>query len=500
MNRASRARAEGAGMALYSEAAADLPPWLRRVALFALAYQAFFSLTDIGLYLRPELGAGVLLLLMVCAGRRPWRELAAQPAVRALLLLIVFVVAQAVYAAVSVMPDIPLSAQLSTAGKLVRLAVFTCVTGWWLSLMPRAIPRLVVLMGLGLLLSALIYLPWTQADALWNGRLRPDLGIPENLSGQLAAVGGWLALCLSMALWARRRERGRGLALAIGFLAYVGCFCLLLFSQSRGAWLAFAAVLPPVVLGYAWALRRGRGGYGALVPAIAAALVSALLLFAARDLISLRFAGSETVVSEAQQAAAAGTVAIAPTPAPAAPAAPVATPPAATPTAPVAAPIPAAIAAQQTQVNNKAVSVRMALYKLGMEKWLERPLLGWGLRSTPSLIAESRRDMAGQHHMHLHNTYLDALVGLGALGTLLLAVAFALLLREALLAWRRGLMPLAGFWALTGSVGIVLVANNFDSLLWRFEYGRAPLEFLFGACLAWGLIRRRSEAGQGARG
>ncbi|KRC33789.1 MULTISPECIES: O-antigen ligase family protein [unclassified Lysobacter] len=472
-------------LAWYSDTAAELPPWLRRAALLALAYQAFFALTDIGLYLRPELGAGVLLLLLCCAGRRPWRELSAQPAVRALALLIAFLIAQAVYAAVSVAPAIPLSAQLSTAGKLVRLALFTCVIGWWLSLMPRAIPRLVVLMGAGLLLSVLIYLPWTQGEALWAGRLRADLGIPENLTGQLAAVGGWLALCLLMALWAQRREPGRRALLAIGFLAYAGCFCLLLFSQSRGAWLAFAAVTPPVVLAYAWHLYR-RGGaraIGALLPVLAAALVSVLLLFAARDLISSRFAGSETVMTEAQQAADAGTVAIAPT----------------APAAGAAKPADAA-AAQQTQINNKAVSVRMALYRLGVEKWLERPLLGWGLRTTPSLIADSRRDMAGQHHMHLHNTYLDALVGLGTLGTGLLALAFALVLREALLAWRRGWVPVAGFWALIGSVGIVLVANNFDSLLWRFEYGRAPLEFLFGTCLAWGLIRRRGEGGRGVGG
>lgn len=471
--------------------AADLSPWMRRVALFALSYQAFFALTDLGLYLRPELGAGALLLLLCCAGRRPWRELAAQPAARALAALIVFVIAQAVYAAVAVAPSIPLSSQLSTAGKLVRLAVFTCVTGWWLSLLPRTIPRLVMLMGAGLLLSVLIYLPWTQGAELWSGRLRPELGIQETLSGQLAAVGGWLALCLSMAWWARRGERGRGAALAVGLLAYVGCFCLLLFSQSRGAWLAFAAVVPLVVLGFLWHLHRARQGLAAVLPVLAAAALSLLLLFAARDLITLRFAGSETVVSEAQQAASAGTVAIAP--APAAPIAPTA--PAASADAPAVAD---ATTAQQTQINNKAVSVRMALYKLGMEKWQERPLLGWGLRTTPSLIAESRRDMAGQHHLHFHNTYLDALVGLGVVGTGLLIIAFVLLLREALLAWRRGLVPVAGFWALIGSVGIVLIANNFDSLLWRFEYGRAPLEFLFGVCLAWGLIRRRGGRGQGA--
>ena len=465
--------------------AADLSPWMQRVALFALAYQAFFALTDIGLHLRPELGAGVLLLLLCCAGRRPWRELAAQPAVRALAVLIVFVIAQAVYAAVAVAPSIPLSSQLSTAGKLVRLAVFTCVTGWWLSLLPRTIPRLVMLMGAGLLLSVLIYLPWTQGAELWSGRLRPELGIQETLSGQLAAVGGWLALCLSMAWWARRGERGRGAALAVGLLAYVGCFCLLLFSQSRGAWLAFAAVVPLVVLGLLWHLHRTRNGLGAILPVLAAAALSVLLLFAARDLITLRFAGSETVVSEAQQAASAGTVS----------SAPASTAPDASAGAAAAANV---AAAQQTQINNKAVSVRMALYKLGMEKWQERPLLGWGLRTTPSLIAESRRDMAGQHHLHFHNTYLDALVGLGVVGTGLLIIAFVLLLREALLAWRRGLVPVAGFWALIGSVGIVLIANNFDSLLWRFEYGRAPLEFLFGVCLAWGLIRRRGGRGQGA--
>ncbi|RDZ28355.1 O-antigen ligase family protein [Lysobacter silvisoli] len=464
-----------------AQAATSLPAWMRRTAIAALAYTAFFAFADFDLYLRPELGAGLLLLLMCMAGARPWRELRRQPAVWALAALIVYAIAQSLYAGLRVMPALPLSEHLTDTAKLVRLAVFTAVVGWWLSVLPRTLPMLLALMGLGLAASILTYLPWTQLPALWSGALRPEFGVTENLTGLLAAVGGWIALWLAMTAWSARQAGALRLTLAA--LAYAVCFCVLLFSQSRGAWLAFALVVPAAVLAYAWNHRRA--GPLPWLPVLAAASLSVLLLWSARDLVASRFAGSQTLAAEAQQAAVQGSVAIAPS----APAAASAGAEATT------APSDAA-QAQQTQVNNKAVGVRMALYRLGVEQWLQRPLLGWGLRSTPELIAQSRRDMAGQHHVHLHNTYLDALVGLGAVGVALLALALLALLREPWRAWRQGRMPVPAFWALAGCVGLVLITNNFDSLLWRFEYGRAPLEFLFGLCLAYGLIRRRAAVGR----
>ena len=121
------------------------------------------------------------------------------------------------------------------------------------------------------------------------------------------------------------------------------------------------------------------------------------------------------------------------------------------------------------------------------------------MRSTHELIADANLDTGGVRHVHLHNAYLDALVGIGLVGAGLLGLVFVLLMRELVLAWRSGVITTATLCVFAGCFGIVLVANAFDSLLWRFEYSRAPLEILFGCCIAYGLIRRRNSAAQQSR-
>lgn len=479
-----------------------LSPRLQRVALGGLSFLAFFAMTDFNLYMRPEFGAALALLAMCFAGPTPWRELGRLPLVRVFGVFTVFLIAQATYAT-WVMPSIPLDDHLTVVAKFVRLGVFCCVVGWWLSVRPAAIAPLLGLMVLGLLLAVLYHMPWTALPAIWDGQVRPRFGIPENLSGQLAAVGGWLAVCLLIGIWRDHpRGRRRNVLLAVGLLAYIGCFCVLLFSQSRGAWFAFLSAPPLAILGY-WLSRRPRSLRTLpWQPIVAVLAVSGVLLLGARDIFALRFAGADRMLPEvaeqanendakrhaaarggdhardgkAQEAKARGSasdrIGIEPA---------------------TADQIP------QTSIDttipaNKAVSVRLRLYELGMAKFRERPLLGWGLDSIPVLIGAAHLDLAGEHHVHLHSAYLDAVVGIGLIGSLLLLVLFALLMRELFLAWRADIISRASFWALVGCVGIVLVTNAFDSLLWRFEYARAPLELLFGCCIAYALMRRRGAA------
>jgi hypothetical protein len=80
------------------------------------------------------------------------------------------------------------------------------------------------------------------------------------------------------------------------------------------------------------------------------------------------------------------------------------------------------------------------------------------------------------------------------IGTILLALLLTLLLRELVLAWRSRVISNATFWMVAGCVGIVLIANGFDSLLWRYDYARAPLEIVFGCCVAYGLLGRRPSS------
>jgi hypothetical protein len=498
----------------------------QRVALCGLAFLAFFAMTDFNLYLRPEFGAALALVAMCFAGRTPWRELFALPVVRVFGVFFGFLVVQAFYAT-WVVPEITYSSQLTEVAKFVRLGVFCCVVGWWLSIRPSMIPPLLGLMVLGLLVAVLYHMPWNALPDIWEGRVRPRFGIPENLSGQLAAVGGWLSLCLLIGIWRDHPPgRRRFWLLTLGVLAYSGSFCVLVFSQSRGAWLAFLVASPLAILGY-WLTRKPRS-LRTLPwrPILAMAAVSLLLLLATRDILAVRFAGAEQMLPVAtgpsphyrqgdagvgrrdaellvkpSREGPAATAA-----APPAPAAPSVVPPAGipadatapTPTTPAADAPPSASPSVATTIDttvpaNKAVSIRLRLYELGVEKFRERPWLGWGLNSIPLLIEDARLDLAGEHHVHLHSAYLYALVALGLIGSLLLLSLFVLLMRELVLAWRGGFISTASLWALVGCVAIVLIANAFDSLLWRFEYARAPQELLFGCCIAYALMRRRRD-------
>lgn len=461
---------------------------LQSFAFAALCFLAFFSMTDLGGQFKPEYGAVLATLLLIPARRVAWPELLKQPAARWLALFVVFAIAHAAYAA-AIFPSLSFAKQMSAAAEPVRLAVFSCVVGWWLSLMPRRVPLLFALMIAGLLIAVVAYMPWPEMPQVWGGRIRPRFGMPENLGGLLAALGGWLSLCLLLKAWNShgRFGRRRGLML-LCLLAYVGSFSALLFSQSRGAWLAFAATLPVAIVGVGYLWKHGGRAAVPWMPLLSVGVVSLLLVVGGRDILAKRFAGAERMLPSVVAVVDDGTY-----------------------TASGArsyrnsAPASDAKAAgsgeakgegiqADSAANNQAVGTRMVLYRFGIDRWKERPMLGWGLRTTSALIANAGLVLDGQRHAHLHSAYLDALVGIGLVGASLLAIFLALVARELWLAWRSGAVSSVAFAMVAGCIGIVLVANGFDSLVWRYDYTRAPLEIVFGCCIAYGLIRRRRAA------
>ncbi|BDU16930.1 O-antigen ligase family protein [Lysobacter auxotrophicus] len=470
------------------------------IALAGVAFQAFFAINDLGRHvpnMHPEYGTFVAMIAMAFAGARPWRELAAHPAVRLLGVLAAFLIVHAAYIA-WLLPEVRWSNQLTVVAKLLRLGFQTCVIGWWMSVNPRAIPKLLGVLVLGLLAAVLYHMPWSDMPGIWAGEIRPRFGISQNLSGMIAAVGGWLTLCLLIGIW-RDYPTGprRTWLLVLALLAFAGCFCVLLFSQSRGAWLSFLVAVPLAIIGYA--LTRGRRRRPLpWQPILLALLVCVLLLTAAHRIFALRFDGADQLVPSWVEALVSDRTAPRPHEAPAtlppAPAAADAPPANAVAPTPAADPraLPTEIDGLDTAIpGNKAVGIRMLIYRMGVERFQERPWFGWGLDTIPLLIERAHLPTGGEQFVHLHNAYLDALVGLGVIGAALLFAVFAMLMRELWLAWRTGIVSTASFWGLAGCVGIVLIANNFDSLLWRFEYVRAPLGLLFGCCMAYGLIRER---------
>jgi O-antigen ligase len=139
------------------------------------------------------------------------------------------------------------------------------------------------------------------------------------------------------------------------------------------------------------------------------------------------------------------------------------------------------------------------LAELGWHAWQTHPLWGIGLRNIQPLIDASGIHMDNYAPPHLHDAYLQTLVGMGIIGAALLLAAFTMLMRELWLARRAGIAGSVLYWALLGALGIVLIANISDYLTWRFVYLRAPLELLLGCCFALSLRRRRHEREAGGQ-
>lgn len=408
-------------------------------------------MTSFGSWLRPEYGGIAALLVLAVAGGERWRALARHPLSWLVLAFIAYSVLQAAYAA-QLAPGSPLAKHLSANAEPVRVGVLTCAIGAWLAGQPRRMPLLLGLMVAGFLLAALTCAPWRELGAVTAGTLRLRFRYAENIVGEYAAIG---LLLLPLYVLSRPALPTRGRAAIAAALALAGVLLLacLLYAQSRAAWLA-AALIPLVVVAH---LRDAhvRWRRPAVFAMGVAVLAVAAVLCVGYTLVAQRFSGGEAIAT----ALARGDLATLP---------------------------------------HTSATVRVQLAALGLHAWQEHPLLGSGLRSIGPMIVASGIHIADYVPPHLHNAYLQATVGLGGMGAALLLAAFGLLLRELWLARRAGEVGSALYWALLGSLGIVLVVNAFDFLLWRFDYLRAPLELLLGCCFALSLRRRGSDRATGA--
>lgn len=412
-----------------------------------LAFQAFFAMTHFANWLRPEYGGAAALLALMVAGGKRWRDLGRHPLPWLVLAFVVYAVLQAAYVA-RLTPGLSFGKHLSYNAEPIRVGVLTCVIGVWLAERPRRMPLLLGLMVTGFVVAALVCTPWDRIDAIVAGALRLRLRYAENIVGEYAAMG---LLLLFLHALSRPRTSGRkktGLAMVL-VLAGVPLLACLLYSQSRGAWLAAALVVPIAVYACLRDVHRQWHRPAAIASGVALLLVIAAMA-AGYALVAHRLAGGEAIAD----ALARGELADLP---------------------------------------STPVTLRVQLAELGWHAWLAHPWWGIGLRNIHPLIIASGIHIGGYVPPHLHDAYLQALVGLGLVGAALLLAAFALLVRELWLARRAGAVDDVLYWALLGCLGIVLIVNLFDYLMWRFNYLRAPLELLLGCCFALSLSRRRRD-------
>ena len=121
----------------------------------------------------------------------------------------------------------------------------------------------------------------------------------------------------------------------------------------------------------------------------------------------------------------------------------------------------------------KSIGIRVNMLEFGIEKWLERPVFGWGPGATKMLI-ECCAPESFQRFNDLHSAYPEILLRLGLIGALLILALNIFLARDAIGATRRGELPrdILLFVAVCVALHWVVAIANFRLLNydWRFYW------------------------------
>nr|WP_240922386.1 O-antigen ligase family protein [Oleiagrimonas sp. C23AA] len=137
-----------------------------------------------------------------------------------------------------------------------------------------------------------------------------------------------------------------------------------------------------------------------------------------------------------------------------------------------------------TAVPDSPVGLRIQLYALGVETFLQHPWVGIGMRTVEPLIAAHGIGTGHYTPPHLHDIYLQILVSLGLVGALILAGGFITLLHDGWRAYKAGAISQRLTWILSGWMTLLLADIVLDNHLWHFSYLRTTQEVLFGLILA----------------
>lgn len=293
------------------------------------------------------------------------------------------------------------------------------LVGWWIKTDSRHINLILVLALTGQLLGMLRFAKWEDVTR-FHTEVQTGFQLDVPCSGLISATAILGILLFMPRIFATGISRWQlAYRLTACLLAgYLSLFALV-SSQSRGTWIGLAITLP-IVLGLRYLRPSGLSDISKRYGMIGAMLL--LLLFSAAfvhnwDSISRRTVHDAEVMTLLLQG-------------------------------------------KTNQLPESSFAYRYHVQHFGIQKWLERPLLGWGTGSNRILIAESGRPELYNQEFHkwmgsMHNGYLELLVRFGVAGTLLCALTIVLATNTLMKVRQHGLISEDYYLFFMGSIALM---------------------------------------------
>lgn len=416
------------------------------VALVGIGVGAAAATTTLTV-IKPEYGAGLAAVMLPFAGRRAWHTLAQHPFSRVVGLFVVYIALQILYLHAHGGGSLQyLSTPMS---KPVKLGFLGVVVGTWLCLYPAMLRTVLNLMLAGFVVQSFIGLVQAGPAVLLNDHVRLTIGYPANLGAMFFGMATVATLLAAIDASGKPRQwhatRWRTIVYAACFVFFAICLVL---SGSRGAWLATLMATPFVVFFYLRHRRDAGTGVARKPPwqaiSLGVALCAIVVAAAYRMATTGRLQGFVQIAGDF-------------------------------------------LGGRVANIPMSSVGIRLHLLDYGLHLFTRHPLLGEGLAAIAGLIQETDIRAGSFVPAHMHDAYLQALVGFGAIGSALMIWGAVVLVRGARANFRRDAGRPLEYWVLAAMGTVAAVANLFDSLAWRLVEARIPLELLLGCAFALSL-------------
>ena len=393
-----------------------------------------FSLFSMHSVAGGNLGLG-LMLIAILLSPTAWKRLAREPLFWLALLTIGYVLLRAnLTSEPGPAPEKVLKKQ---AINWVTLFLYF-IPAWWISRSSKRIPLVLSLMLAGFTLGSLSSLDAATLSQIQEG-FRTGLHYGKPIIFGFDCAVALLAMTILTAYWinpANPMNKGRRiLLLGLALIALLLYLQGLVISQSRGVWLSLLIALPVAILLLWWTNdRRHTRTRGALI-ALAAGTIMVLAALAINwgtinQRLTTERQAMTSVVTEGLDQAPLG-----------------------------------------------SVTYRLHLWRFGIDKWLEKPLLGWGPGSTQAMIeAEDsvalKNPFDGNSFDHLHSAYFELLFQLGAIGFALVGLTAVLMTALCFKRFRSGAMSryLLSFIISNFVLIAVYSLTDFRHLHWNWRY------------------------------